>query len=115
MGACQKAIQILPKNYQAHNALGNIYKELGRFDKAIQAYNQVLSIQPKLAESNLGDVFEESNRLEEAMQAYQQVIEINLNIAQVYAKMGSVFLSKISRIRGYSRWFKDEKQQLRIS
>ena len=46
MGACQKAIQILPKNYQAHNALGNIYKELGRFDKAIQAYNQVLSIQP---------------------------------------------------------------------
>ena len=71
----------------------------------------------KLAEaySNLGDVFEESNRLEEAMQAYQQAIEINLNIAQVYAKMGSVFLSKISRIRGYSRWFKDEKQQLRIS
>ena len=46
MDACQKAIQILPKNYQAHNALGNIYKELGRFDKAIQAYNQVLSIQP---------------------------------------------------------------------
>ena len=49
MDACQKAIQILPENFQAYNTLGNVYKKLGRFEEAIQAYRQVLSIQPKLA------------------------------------------------------------------
>jgi len=48
MGACQKAIQILPENYQAYNTLGNIYKEFGRFDEAAKLPEKVIQEDEKL-------------------------------------------------------------------
>ena len=36
-----------PKNTQAYNNIGNIYQDEGNLNKAIEAYNKAISIQPE--------------------------------------------------------------------
>ena len=49
----EKAIAISPDYAEAHNNLGNTFKELEQLDDAINCYEKAIAINPNYAEAHL--------------------------------------------------------------
>jgi len=77
----------------AHNNLGNVLKEQGKLDDAIQSYQRALSLNPDLAEAhnNLGNVLKEQGKLDDAIQSYQRALSINPDYAKAHNNLGNTF------------------------
>ncbi|HHZ93268.1 TPA: tetratricopeptide repeat protein, partial [Candidatus Poribacteria bacterium] len=61
-------------------------REQGKLEKATEAYQQVIQIQPNHADAynNLGTVFINQDRIDDAIEAYQQAIRIQPNQGEAY-------------------------------
>lgn len=72
----QKAIQLDPKNKDAHYGLGHIYVQQGRFAEAEEEFRQVLLIDPEHSETltYLGQVQASQGRWDEAIKSYKQAL-----------------------------------------
>lgn len=73
----QKAIQLDPKNRDAHYALGHIYFMQGRTDKAGDEFRRVLKINPVDSEAHnyLGKVYEREGRWDDAIYEYREALK----------------------------------------
>lgn len=71
-----KAIQLDPKNKDAHYALGHIYVQQGRFSDAEEEFRQVLLIDPDHSETltYLGQVQASQGRWDEAINNYKRAL-----------------------------------------
>jgi len=87
-----KALAVKPDFAEAHNNLGNAFKELGRLDEAAASYRQALVLKPDFADAryNLGNVFKELGRPEEAAASYRQALALKPGYAEAHNNLGAV-------------------------
>ena len=66
--ACQKSVELDPKNAENHNNLANIFHKLDRLKEAEKSYKKVVELTPENAEiyNSLGNIFNKSGRSNEA-------------------------------------------------
>jgi tetratricopeptide (TPR) repeat protein len=66
---------------------------VGRLDKAIEFYNEVLKRQPDMAEVHylLGKIYEEKKRYEQAGKEYKRAIEIEPTAAYAYERLAHLY------------------------
>jgi tetratricopeptide (TPR) repeat protein len=88
-----KRIKAFPQDALAWYALGLAYGESGQTAKAIEAYNQVIRINPEYREAwyNLGVEYGESGQPAKEIEAYQQAIRINPEYANAWCNLGATY------------------------
>ncbi|MGD0786327.1 MAG: tetratricopeptide repeat protein [Sedimentisphaerales bacterium] len=82
--------QVTQNNYVAYNNLGNAYARLGRWQDAIESYEQAIGIKPDYAQAyyNLGNTCYSLGRCYEAINFFEQAIKINSDYAEAYYNLG---------------------------
>ncbi len=77
-----------------HNNLGNVYRALHMFDKAIEQYMIVIDRNPDSMEThfNLGLTYEGLNMLDKAMEQYLIVVKLSPDFAEGNNRLLSVYL-----------------------
>jgi tetratricopeptide (TPR) repeat protein len=94
------AIDILPAlKLGAYNNFGNLLKEAGHFQLALEVYQTILKIDSTLAIAhyNLGLTLKSMGELEKAIAAYDRAIQLNSNHAAAHQNLGVVLL-KVGRV-----------------
>ena len=83
-------LQEYPNSSFLYNSCGVVYKELGRLDASIEAYNKALAIKPDytVAYNNMGNALKDQGNLEEAIEAYNKALAIRPDYAVTYYNMG---------------------------
>ena len=86
------AVQLKP-SYSGYNNLGLIYANQGKYDKAVDAFKNAVSINPRSYEAwyRLGQVYAQSLDFQKAQEAYEKTIELNPNAAGAYQGLGSAY------------------------
>ncbi len=115
--AYQTALEIQPHNVEALNNLGLAYKELGRFDDAVAAYQEGLTLSPELPQlhANLatardlqigiyslaahrhyqvGARAKRAGRTEAAIAAWKQAIAESPKYLQVYPQLAALYFQR---------------------
>ena len=78
----EKALDLWPTYEHAMNNLGNVYKNLGKYEKAETLFHQALAISPTFAVSwmNLGIVQTNLNKFQDAEQSYTEALRLKFGI-----------------------------------
>ena len=92
----QTAVRYAPENYRAHNSLGYAYRKLGRYELALESYDQALKLAPSFtqaieyrAEAHLG-----LNRLDEVKRAYIELFVADRGASNVLMKAMKVWVEQ---------------------
>jgi len=93
----QHAIAVTKNNYFAHNMLGRVFADRGRFEEAEAHFEEVLRIFPNQPEAHfsLGVISARKAKFDEALAHYTQAVEIRPDAATHY-NLGNV-LMKVDR------------------
>ena len=89
----KRILQINPQiSYIQHN-LGVVLQSLGRYEEAIQAYQQAIALDPKYAtpHNGLGNVYSGQGRYGDAISAYHQAIQLDPEFAYPHNGLGNVY------------------------
>ena len=64
--------------------MGNVLKDQGKLEEAIEAYNKALSLEPGYADTynNMGIVLKDQGKLEEAIEAYNKALSLKPDYAE---------------------------------
>ena len=83
-----------PKDDLAWTILGNMYQDLDDYEKAQNAYDKAVKINPRRVEAltGLGVLHRKNGNNEEAMRAYEKSVAINPEYAQAYSSMVTIAL-----------------------
>lgn len=93
----KRILQINPRNAFAWDALGGLYKTLGKFKDAITSYQQAIALDSTRPSFfyQLGLMYSAGRRDQEAMDAFQRVLAMdpyhtlaNASLGSLYRKMG---------------------------
>ena len=89
--ANQKAMEINPKDAEAHYNLGNTFKELYRFEEAKKSYKHVIELQPDHfgAHNNLGIILKELGEFEDAKLSFEFTIKLKPDFAEAFNNIGN--------------------------
>lgn len=85
------ALTLSDKVSEAHSNLGNVLKNLGRYNEAIVSYRRAIRLKPKTYADpyvNLGGCFYDVGRFEEAQEALEQAISLDPNRAETHNNLG---------------------------
>ncbi len=92
-----RTVKKYPDNYQAHNNLGCVYSEQGKYNEACREYKKALELVPHYVASwlNLGNVYLLKGEYYQAIKAVKKVLKLNpehpgahTNLGVYYAKIG---------------------------
>ena len=88
----QKTTELLPKDAEARNNLGNALKAIGQLEDAVASYAQALEINPAYADAhyNLGVTLHDLGRLDDALIHYRRALEIRPVFADACFSLGNV-------------------------
>jgi predicted O-linked N-acetylglucosamine transferase (SPINDLY family) len=88
----QKAAALSPEDAEVHNHLGNAWRGLKEFDKAVASYRRALEIKPDYAKaySNLGVALQELGQFDEALASYRRALEIKPDLVEAYNNLGAL-------------------------
>ncbi|MGW8223500.1 MAG: tetratricopeptide repeat protein, partial [Syntrophobacteria bacterium] len=91
-----QALQIKPENFEAHNNLGVVLADQGKFDEAIDHYSEALRIRPDYAKAHqdLAVVLKKQGRIEEAINHYYEALKIEPNNTIAHIQLALVWLSQ---------------------
>jgi tetratricopeptide (TPR) repeat protein len=80
----------------AHNNLGNVYRQQGRFEEAAGEFRAASAINPRLvaAYDNLGVTLEAMGRGEEARQAFEAALRVDPDAATVHSNLGNYYFRR---------------------
>jgi tetratricopeptide (TPR) repeat protein len=83
-----------PACWAAHNNLGEIMRQSGRWDDAASHYRRALQLKPDYADAhtNLGNFYFQMDRLEEARFHYEQSLNLNPKYSGAYNNLATVLL-----------------------
>jgi type IV pilus assembly protein PilF len=72
----QKAVQINPRNRDAHYALGHLYAVQAKYPEAEEEFRKTLDVDPDYAEAHnyLGQMLQQQNRWPDAIQSYRHAL-----------------------------------------
>ena len=75
---------------------GTAYAVKGEYDRAIQAFDQALHLDPNSAAAFVGrgDAYAKQGEYDRAIRNYYQALQINPNLALAYVGRGSAYLDK---------------------
>ena len=78
--------------------MGNVFKNIGNLDDAINAYKRAILLKPYFAEaySNIGCVFEINRNLDLSIEAYKKAIELKLDAAEIFVNLGNVLKGQVN-------------------
>ncbi|MFX0209148.1 MAG: protein kinase, partial [Candidatus Hodarchaeota archaeon] len=107
---CNRTIQIDNRLVPVRITLGEIYKETGRFEEAIEEYQQALQVDPvnSIAYLELAAAYEEIEKLTEAEEIYKKVIELRPSYSSGYNWLGYYYWR-------YGHHFEAEKMFLKAT
>ena len=85
-----------PNNHQYFRLLGNIYEEIGKYDKAIAPTKRAIELNPQdaIAYNNLGWAYGNMKQYTKMFKAYQKAIELDPKDATYYGNLGWSLLLK---------------------
>lgn len=88
--AAQRAVELLPRDAEAHSNLGHALQDAKRLDDAIASFRQALAFQPGLAEAhnNLGTALREKGERDEAMACFHTALKLDPRSAEAYNNLG---------------------------
>ena len=88
--ACQKSIQLDPKDAEAHKNLGIILQEKGRLKDSEISFKKAIALEPKYFEAhgNLGNNLKEQGKFKDAEISFRQVIELRPDFAEAHINLG---------------------------
>jgi TolB-like protein/Tfp pilus assembly protein PilF len=97
--ACHRALTLDRRASTVYIALGNLYRESGQYDKAIDEFKLAISMDSGSADAHLGlgATYFENSMHEQAEQHFRQAIEMQPNYWQALMSMGT-FLGDSGRI-----------------
>ena len=89
----QRVLDTNPQNAFAWDTLGGLYKSIGRYFEAIEAYQTAVSLDPSRSYYvyHLGLVYAAENRIDEAIAAFEKVVELNPNHSHAHATLGGYY------------------------
>jgi tetratricopeptide (TPR) repeat protein len=91
LDACKKAVDLMPKDAEAHNNLGITLEEIGSLQDAEKSYKKAILLNSNFPQfhNNLGNVLKKLNKLEEADACYRKAIVLNPSYAEAYMNLAS--------------------------
>jgi Flp pilus assembly protein TadD len=95
----QRAVDLLPKDAEAHGNLGIILRTRGEFEGALRSHRRALDLDPNYAEAhnNLGSVLQDLGKLEEAAASFRRATLLKPGFALAHCNLGNV-LSLLNRL-----------------
>jgi tetratricopeptide (TPR) repeat protein len=94
----RKAVEVNPKNYEAHLNLGKMYTQSKEYALAIDAYRNAGTLNPKLSDAffNLGFIYATTGMYEDAEKLFTRVVELEplyldkalFNLAVIQERLG---------------------------
>eukprot|EP00003_Mantamonas_plastica_P030528 TRINITY_DN7627_c0_g1_i1.p1 TRINITY_DN7627_c0_g1~~TRINITY_DN7627_c0_g1_i1.p1 ORF type:complete len:894 (-),score=218.68 TRINITY_DN7627_c0_g1_i1:3-2303(-) len=88
-------VSLDPRNTEAYNEIGNIYKELGNYDAAYElGYAKAIQLAPQDYHylMNVGALFFSQFQLGKAIHFYKAALELAPNYADAYSNLGNVYI-----------------------
>lgn len=88
--AAQRAVELLPRDAEAHSNLGHALQDAKRLDEAIASFRQALALQPGLVEAhnNLGTALREKGNRDEAIACFHAALQLDPRSAEAYNNLG---------------------------
>jgi len=88
-----RVVQINPRNAFAWEALGGLYKALGKFNEAISSYQKAIALDSTKPSYfyQLGLMYSAEGRDQEAMDAFQHVLSVNPDHLLAHASLGNLY------------------------
>ena len=84
-----KAIQIAPEWYATYSNVGNIYNQMGQYEKAIDPLKKSIAIRPTYASYvNLGVAYFGLNKFSEAAEAYEAAAKLDPQQYVIWGDLG---------------------------
>jgi tetratricopeptide (TPR) repeat protein len=73
----EKAVLTSPDNAQARNALGAVYRSMGKYKEALEEYNRAIALDPNLTAVyfNLANLFEDRGMIQETLENLKKYLE----------------------------------------
>lgn len=92
----KQGLAVDPGMPEAHNTLGNIYKEEGRLDEAVQEYNEATRLDPQYSEAFAGLGVAKTNQgdLVGGAAALKRAISLNTGNSTAHYGLGRVYLKQ---------------------
>ncbi|MCK5534902.1 tetratricopeptide repeat protein, partial [bacterium] len=108
-----RTVKMYPNNCQAHNNLGCVYNEQGKYDEACREYKKALELVPHYLASwlNLGNVYMLKGEYYKAIKAVKEVLKLNPNHSGAHSNLG-VYYSKIGL---YNQAMQEYKKVLELN
>ena len=108
-----RTVKKYPDNYQAHNNLGCIYSQQGKYNEARREYKKALELVPHYVASwlNLGNVYMLEGEYNKAIKAGKEVLKLNPNHSGAHSNLG-VYYSKIGL---YNQALQEYKKVLELN
>lgn len=92
----QQQIIALQPTEQGHLQLGNLFLQQGNLSKAIESYNNVLTINPKNSQAylNKAQALEKSSHIQEAIDTYDQLLTLYKNQPQALLEKAALLVKR---------------------
>ncbi|MGO9245546.1 MAG: tetratricopeptide repeat protein [Verrucomicrobiia bacterium] len=92
----QRAVEITPQLYMAHNTLGRVLARLGRLQDAVKQFQQALRLKPDDCEThvNWGNALRDSGNVQEAIAQYELAVRLKPDSAEVHINLGNALLTQ---------------------
>lgn len=91
--AFEKAVTIKPDFVSAANSLGNVLREMGRFEPAAEAYLRAVELEPKRADihCNCGYVQMKLGEYENAHHSLEKALELDPGLVDAHFTLGQLY------------------------
>lgn len=85
-----------PDNATGYGNRGEAYKDIGRYDKALEDFNNAIRVDPKYAEgyNSRGQLSAMRGNINEALKDFLKVIELNPRFDEAYNNIGIIYTMK---------------------
>ncbi len=89
----EKAVQLLPYDYESHNNLGIVYARLGEPEKALKAYATAIGLRPDdhTIKINLSVFYQKQKEYGKAEKVLSYLISKNSKNAQLHFRLGLIY------------------------
>ncbi len=93
IGRIKRVLEINPGNARAWDAIGTLYKSLGQYAQAMDAFQEAVSLDPTKAiyTFHLAEVFAAEGKMEDAIAAFENVLELNPDHGLAHATLGGYY------------------------
>ena len=107
-----QALRLDPHNAVIYKERGDVYDNLGEFDKAIADFNQALKLNPNYAVvyRDLGTVYSNKGDYDRAISECTQAIRLEPNVGTYYVSRGNAYFNK----KDFDRAIADCTQAIRL-